>query len=1098
MSMLNKFVLILMVCCVTLFAQQSVFSQSQPGGFDQNWNNYPAGEFGSMPITFDYTGVRSIEQAPAVGIHPRIFFGPSEIPAMQTRLATTTSGQEVMAQIHAYTTLQHLSYNPGGYNHNSSYGADAFGNKRIDNAGKWNSHEIYYKLIAQDPNALIDPSTGNLADNKRRYLLASCMALEAFECLMKAGQTDPDTGLDYNTRAADLGTAMAHWASLVLGDPNLNSNNYHYFGGPHMAMCYDLNYNSMTTAQQDLVRDALAAIVPANPRYGATTEPYATTSNWCGLNSFEIIGDLAIEGEQGYNQSLIEDFMRAYRNFITYGWYESGTPYEGMGKNYQFVGTLVAMAKRGYSLLGHPHVRAYGNDFLPAITQPYGHAFIGTDVWGGTGWDEETGGYKSNACDVVGLKWAFPNDSNIDFVWRNYIEKWYKLNNASGYVYQQIEPATSGYFNYLLLAGIFSDDYQTGDWTTQNTNTLQDLSFLAPERGLATIRSDFDPDAMMVHYHIRQDLGGHTHGDRNSFTLSSHGRIWTPYTYGGAFQETEYHSCILIDDLGIKITEKDGRKARQAGTLLDFQENTDHAFIAGDATYAYSWEYHWETRSAAQDHAWLGTNNWVEELSTWNDFRNQPGPYAYHNLPYYDYGNWNSGGNLERIIKRPFNPMQKVYRGLSMMRGNYPFVLIVDDVQKDNAVHNYKWLEQMALDLSIESTDVNLVDCDYRCDVIMKEPTGNRKLLVRFLNMDGYTGGPPAYLDTIVHSGMTKQRLIAEVNTISPDFKVLLYPYVDGDPMPLTVWNATHDSLIVSIDTESKMITFPVNNGRTEIVYDNTLNPDIDSDGVVNFCDVCPLDILDDSDLDGVCDTYDICQGADDNIDTNSNSLPDGCEAVEVDLRVMLEGAFNVNTGQMHTSLNDLNLIPLSQPYNIAPYNYAGSETVTSFPADMVDWVMVEVRSGPTSASLIERQAGILLKDGFIRGTDGTSLLSFDLPVGGDYYFVVRHRNHLDVMTQQDFPRSLTLTFDFTAAITNAYGNLQQKMLPNGLSAMWAGDISQDLSIQTLDYDVWKVTPAVLNIYDAADLNLDGIIQTTDFDQWYINQAKLTPPELGY
>jgi len=47
--------------------------------------------------------------------------------------------------------------------------------------------------------------------------------------------------------------------------------------------------------------------------------------------------------------------MRAYWNFITYGWYKSGVPYEGMGKNYQFVTAMIAAAKRGYSLLGHPH-----------------------------------------------------------------------------------------------------------------------------------------------------------------------------------------------------------------------------------------------------------------------------------------------------------------------------------------------------------------------------------------------------------------------------------------------------------------------------------------------------------------------------------------------------------------------------------------------------------------------------------------------------------------------------------------------------------------------------------------------------------------------
>ena len=44
-------------------------------------------------------------------------------------------------------------------------------------------------------------------------------------------------------------------------------------------------------------------------------------------------------------------------------------------------------------------------------------------------------------------------------------------------------------------------------------------------------------------------------------------------------------------------------------------------------------------------------------------------------------------------------------------------------------------------------------------------------------------------------------------------------------------------------------------------------------------------------------------------------------------LKVFLEGAFENN--EMSTSLKDLNLIPLSQPYSGSPWNYSGSETVT-------------------------------------------------------------------------------------------------------------------------------------------------------------------------
>lgn len=857
------------------------FSQGEPGGYDYAWDDYPDSDFGPLVINFDYTGVRDIEHAPDAGIHPRIYFNPSDVPEIKNRLTTTSSGQEIMAQVHAFTTLLNLGYTAGGYNHNYSYGSDSFGNKRIDNPGKWDSSDIYEDLVNEIPTAL------DGVDTKRRYLLSSVMALEAFECLMMEGEMDSDTGMDYDTRASNLATAMAYWAELVLGDPDLNWNNYNYFGGEQMALCYDINFNAMTVAQQDLVREALAEIIPSEPRYGAETDPYATTSNWVGLNTFEILTNLAIEDELGYNESLTIEYMRAYRKFLNYGFYESGTPYEGMGKNYQFVSVLVAMAKRGYSLLGHPYVRNYGNNFLAAITQPYGHSFTSTDVWGGSGWDNEIGGYKFNPNDAVGLKWAFPDDSGIDFMWRNYIGEFYK-NNSTGYVYQSIEPTSNGYHNHMIPAAIFALDYESGDFAVKAEEALESESYFAPERGLAIIRSGFEQDDMMMHFHCRQDLGGHTHGDRNSFAMSALGRIWMRYTFGSEFQETEYHSTILIDDIGIKINPKDGKKARMPGSILGFSDIETSAQVSGDATYAYSWEWDWESRPSTQDHSQLGINGWEAVTETWNDFRYQAGAEDYHNLSFYDYAHWKDPFRLERMVKRPYNTMERVYRTAAMIRGDYPFLIIADDVQKDQEIHNYKWLGQMASDLVVHSTDVNFDYNDYKSDIILEETGGNRRLLIRVLNNNDYcshqlqingepasatyhAGGSvisdakiksdstinfyggtlvelqagfeaeagsifvadnencsndnyvPGYLETLtpgINGNNPITRLVVEADVVSPDFRILLYPHNAGDVLPTTSWNEDKTEVTVTIDGQSNVIGFNVTNGKTEVVVD--------------------------------------------------------------------------------------------------------------------------------------------------------------------------------------------------------------------------------------------------------------------------------------
>jgi hypothetical protein len=86
----------------------------------------------------------------------------------------------------------------------------------------------------------------------------------------------------------------------------------------------------------------------------------------------------------------------------------------------------------------------------------------------------------------------------------------------------------------------------------------------------------------------------------------------------------------------------------------------------------------------------------------------------------------------------------------------------------------------------------------------------------------------------------------------------------------------------------------------------------------------------------------------------------------------------------MFTELNKSDLIPLSQPYNVEPWNYSGSESVDSIPnIHIVDWVLVDIRSADsagaaTSETIFARKAGFLLDNGTIFNPDGQTLLSFD------------------------------------------------------------------------------------------------------------------------
>lgn len=225
-------------------------------------------------------------------------------------------------------------------------------------------------------------------------------------------------------------------------------------------------------------------------------------------------------------------------------------------------------------------------------------------------------------------------------------------------------------------------------------------------------------------------------------------------------------------------------------------------------------------------------------------------------------------------------------------------------------------------------------------------------------------------------------------------------------------------------------------------------------------------------------------------------AAPSGLEAF-----VLLEGCYDSN-GLMYNNLSQE--MPLQQPYASSPYYYTGSEELTTIPSDMVDWVLVEARSGtPTvvgdrTTITVETVAGVLLTDGRIQSVNGNTLRFPSLTPGESYYFCIRHRNHLDVFSSTPIVANALMTYDFTTSASKALGTEQQKSSGDGYSILHSGDFNADGVIQNTDYDEWKEDPAVLNTYAPSDANLDAVVQNTDYDWWKINKAKIGIAEIAY
>jgi hypothetical protein len=210
-------------------------------------------------------------------------------------------------------------------------------------------------------------------------------------------------------------------------------------------------------------------------------------------------------------------------------------------------------------------------------------------------------------------------------------------------------------------------------------------------------------------------------------------------------------------------------------------------------------------------------------------------------------------------------------------------------------------------------------------------------------------------------------------------------------------------------------------------------------------------------------------------------------------LTAMLEGP--VSGSVMLTPLNLSGMLPLSQPYNMAPWNYNGSESVEAIPANVVDWVLVDLRdatsaANATSATRIARQAGLVLTDGSIVSTDGVSPLFFSVSVTNNLYTVVHHRNHLGILSANALtPSGGNYSYDFTTGFDKTYGEtFGCKELAPGIWGMIGGDANCDGEVSEPDMSVIWYPLAGTKGYHLGDLNLDGQVDNKDKDDcWQPN-----------
>ncbi len=215
---------------------------------------------------------------------------------------------------------------------------------------------------------------------------------------------------------------------------------------------------------------------------------------------------------------------------------------------------------------------------------------------------------------------------------------------------------------------------------------------------------------------------------------------------------------------------------------------------------------------------------------------------------------------------------------------------------------------------------------------------------------------------------------------------------------------------------------------------------------------------------------------------------------VNVRPRALLDGPFVAGTGLMHDSLRTRGLIPLAEPYTALGYTLPGTDVgatidpavlLTSGPDAVVDWVLLELRDLNTGT--VGARVALIQRDGDVVGLDGSAAVHFDLPAG-DHHVVLRHRNHLGVMTADALPLGPVATqIDLTDPGTATFGI--DALKGTAPKRLWSGNARADGSLRytgaSNDRDPilvrvgGSVPTGFINGYLQEDVNMDGTVKYT-------------------
>lgn len=591
---------------------------------------------------------------------------------------------------------------------------------------------------------------------------------------------------------------------------------------------YDYLHRWMTPEERRMAERLIARITKGRISNFMVKPDHFLINNHKGFGMEFLRLLMLIEGLEGFDQAVYDRASQKARSMLDYYLSADGMCYESI-KGWLNMSVYVALARRHPELLKHSRLRAKIRFFQHALRWQDGRWQIREEM-------------RASAFPFIWMMRYFrPQDPQLDWLYSATFSTHEFLNNP-----EVRWPDPVGITSELLL--LFAEERMKGkngqplDWTDQkliNSRRLP-LTWKDDYRGYVITRNSWNKDDLTLGFTCKQDFyyGGHEGSENNRLVLWADGINWVRDSDMLAVKATFLQNMLTIDGKGLHWPPA-------PGVWLGVEESEGGVIAAGDGKNGYDFskvmQVHPLDFPSAQLPYYAPFAEGNFDLTRDHQIAFHPGTVKWNDgYAHTDYGPWSGETRLVESYKIN-NPVEKAWRTVYLARGEHPYVLVIDDARKDGEERLYEFNLTIpeGIDL-LGNRSPEIVfqqvppgggrenDLLLGLASTLRDPKTNRPqiekgdplFLIRTLWRNSPHGFPvPSFQRMNIEPQLPFNGLghvsIPAISD-SPEFRVLLYPHREGDPLPETRWNDDRSQLTVRLGENVDVFRFgEADGGRT-------------------------------------------------------------------------------------------------------------------------------------------------------------------------------------------------------------------------------------------------------------------------------------------